>query len=166
MQALHYLGDLPGCAAGISSGSQKKKNRIILKGLVSAVLGPRQLGVPTRGGSEISVHSVRTVSHSTETSVLLKVHFKNAFNSHRRDTMLRQANEHAPEVSRMVAQTNSTLMLIFFGTTRIQFRTGCQQEYVFSRALICLVVESILESFLSEVAVTYLNDSTISSQNP
>ena len=88
---------------------------------VSTLLSPRQLGCAARGGSEIAVHSVRTYLHGNERSVSLKVDFKNAFNSYRPDTMLKEVHAHTPEIYPMVAHAYS---LQYRSSSRIESRTS------------------------------------------
>lgn len=132
----------------------------------AAYLCPRQLGFATRGGAEIAVHSVRTFLHLNEKCTLLKIDFQNAFNSHRRDTMLKEVHERVPEIYPMVAQAYSSPTPISFGDMVINSRTGCQQGDVFSPLLFCLVVQKTLQSLESELAIGFLDDFTLMSGDP
>ena len=137
-----------------------------IRGAAAAYLCPRQLGFATRGGAEIAIHSTRTFLAENNRAMMLKIDFKNAFNSHRRDTMLRQVHERFPEIYPMVSQSYQEPTPISFGNAVIQSRTGCQQGDVFSPLLFCLVVHSTLESLQSEVTLGYLDDFALMDENP
>ncbi|XP_018494587.1 uncharacterized protein LOC108864105 [Galendromus occidentalis] len=132
----------------------------------TAYLCPRQLGFATKGGGEIAVHSIRSYLQMTKKCSLLKVDFQNAFNSHRRDTMLKETHERVPEIYSMVAQTYSEPTPIYFGSRVIESRTGCQQGDVFSPLLFCLVVHRTLRSLESEICIGFLDDFTLVSEDP
>ena len=62
---------------------------------MGSYLAPLQLGYSTALGAEAAVHSSRLyLSNLPPDHVLLKLDFKNAFNSVRRDKMLEAAKEH------------------------------------------------------------------------
>lgn len=137
-----------------------------VRGSAAAYLSPRQLGFGTRGGSEIAVHAARTFLAEHSRAVMVKIDFKNAFNSHRRDTMLKQTHERFPEIYPMVNQAYHRPAPISFGDRVIQSQTGCQQGDVFSPLLFCLVVHGTLERLTSEIAMGYLDDFTLISADP
>lgn len=137
-----------------------------VRGAAASFLFPRQLGFATKGGAEIAVHATRTYLAGNERVAMLKVDFKNAFNSHRRDTMLKLVHEHFPEIYPMVSQTYLQPTPITFGDAVIQSQTGCQQGDVLSPLLFCLVVHSTLESLQSEVALGYLDDFVLMNREP
>ena len=137
-----------------------------VRGSAAAYLCPRQLGFATRGGAEIAIHATRSLLEEKGKAVMLKVDFKNAFNSHRRDTMLKQVHERVPELYAMVSQGYEQPTPIAFGSTEIRSRTGCQQGDVFSPLLFCLTVHGTLESLQSELALGYLDDFTLISEDP
>ena len=61
----------------------------------ATILSPLQLGVGVRGGCEIAIHSVRSIIDSLgadESTCLLKIDFKNAFNLISRQTVLDQVH--------------------------------------------------------------------------
>ena len=89
-----------------------------LKPLLSGLgrhLRPTQLGFGTPGGSKAAVHSARTyISKATEKRVLVKIDMRNAFNSIRRDVLLRVAREQMPTLYPLLWQAYSkpsTLLL-------------------------------------------------------
>ena len=68
-------------------------------GAVADYLAPRQLGVGVRGGAEAAFHAARKfLQASSGDSVLVKVDFKNAFNTLRRDCILETVRDKVPEM--------------------------------------------------------------------
>ena len=64
-------------------------------------LRPTQLGFGTPGGCEAAVHATRRyLSQASEVlpRVLLKVDYKNAFNTLKRDCLLRVVKEEFPQI--------------------------------------------------------------------
>ena len=67
--------------------------------VMGSMLVPLQLGYGTPLGSEAAVHAARQfVACLSQDQVFLKLDFKNAFNSVRRDKVLQSARQHIPEV--------------------------------------------------------------------
>ena len=63
------------------------------------LLVPRQLGYGVKMGAETAVHAARIYLRDLDPSkAVLKLDFRNAFNSIRRDKMLGAVREHAPEL--------------------------------------------------------------------
>ena len=66
---------------------------------MGSMLAPLQLGYGTSLGSEAAVHAARQfVACLSQDQVFLKLDFKNAINSVRRDKVLQSARQHIPEV--------------------------------------------------------------------
>ena len=67
------------------------------------LLAPRQLGYGVKMGAEAAVHAARLYLRDLDPSkAVLKLDFRNAFNSIRRDKMLGAIREHAPELYHFV----------------------------------------------------------------
>ena len=66
---------------------------------MAALLAPHQLGYGVKGGAEAAVHSTRLFLHNLKPQqLLLKLDFKNAFNSLRRDKLLATVQVLAPDL--------------------------------------------------------------------
>ena len=78
---------------------------------------PNQMGVGTPKGGESAVHAVRSYveSDSVQDQVLLKIDFKNAFNSVRRDVVLQLVKEILPEIYPFIHQCYGEKSNLFFG---------------------------------------------------
>jgi hypothetical protein len=63
--------------------------------IVNSYLSPHQLGVATKLGCEAAIHTIRTFVNNDQNrgKVLLKLDFKNAFNSVERDCILKEEEE-------------------------------------------------------------------------
>ena len=72
---------------------------------MSGVLQPFQLGYACRGGAEAEAHAARLfASNLTEESILLKLDFRNAFNTVRRDHMVRCAQKYLPKYDHLISE--------------------------------------------------------------
>ena len=82
-----------------------------LKPLSRAMLHPHQLGVGMQRGAEIGVHVLRRFFYQQQDDqeVICKIDYRNAFNSLRRDVILRVVKEHAPQLYPFVWQSYSHL---------------------------------------------------------
>lgn len=63
-------------------------------------LRPKQMGFNTKGGCEAAVHSTRTYLKDNRNSnnIMLKIDFRNAFNSVERDKMLTEIKDKTPSI--------------------------------------------------------------------
>ena len=125
-------------------------------------LRPTQLGFGTPGGSEAAVHSARTyISKATEKRVLVKIDMRNAFNSIRRDVLLRVAREQMPTLYPLLWQAYSKPSTLFYGETVILSATGLQQGDPVGPALFSLGVDAAANRPEAELNIWYLDDATL-----
>ena len=95
---------------------------------MAELLSPRQLGYGVRGGAEAAVHAGRKYLQDLPSGhVLLKLDFKNAFNSIRRDKMLEAVRDLAPDIYPLVHSTYSAPSSLLWGESTIQSAEGVQQ---------------------------------------
>ena len=91
-------------------------------------LSPLQLGYRTRLGAEAAIHSARTYLRELQPDyVMIKLDFKNAFNSVRRDKVLEATWVHAPELYPYVFSCYSQCSHLFYENTIIPSQEGVQQ---------------------------------------
>ena len=64
---------------------------------MAALLAPRQLGYGVRGGAEAAVHAARLYMQGLQHRCVLKLDFRTAFNTLRRDKMLQAVQSLAPD---------------------------------------------------------------------
>ena len=127
------------------------------------VLRPVQLGYGTKGGCEIAVHATRALleTDDNETRCLLKLDFKNAFNTIRRDKMLEKVREVVPDYLPYVSSTYLKPSTLFCGDDTIPSNSGVQQGDPLGPMLFCLVVDKLAKSLESPLNLWYLDDATL-----
>ena len=135
-----------------------------VQNLSKTTFWPLQLGVGTSKGCEIAAHTIRqyVISDKVYEKVLVKVDFKNAFNSIRRDVFLRRVIQYCPSLYPMVYQCYSKASNLFFGPTYIiKSQEGAQQGDPLGPFLFSLAIMDLNKELESEVNLWYLDDGTI-----
>ena len=127
-------------------------------------LRPVQLGCGTKAGCEAAVHAARTyLSNASESKprILLKMDFRNAFNTLRRDKLLTEIREQCPHLYKFIWQAYSAPSTLFFGRYTLDSATGVQQGDPLGPALFSLAIQSLVTTMSSEVNIWYLDDGSI-----
>ena len=127
-------------------------------------LAPRQLGYGTPMGSEAAVHAARCYLESMSTSsnkLMLKLDFRNAFNSLRRDKMLFSVSELAPTFYQYILSSYGKPSCLYCGDHIIQSAEGVQQGDPVGPLLFCLSIHQLVSKLQSELVLFYLDDGTI-----
>ena len=86
-----------------------------LRERAATLLSPNQLGVGIRGGAEAAVHSARHLSHCTNEEGLIKLDFRNAFNTLKRNAIINSVHDNLPEIEHYVYASNGSTSYLFFG---------------------------------------------------
>lgn len=88
---------------------------------ISNLFKPVQIGFGVKGGCEAILHAVRTFLQKNKNleKILLKIDFKNAFNSIERDEMLKEVKKHTPKLFPFLWQCYHSPSLLFFGNDTI-----------------------------------------------
>ena len=98
------------------------------KELIDQALGPHQVRCGRRGGAEAAVHSARAFLNSRSApTVVVKLDFANAFNSVRRDHMLVQVAQQAPELFNLDEQSYCQPSTLLLSSHVITSASGVQQ---------------------------------------
>ena len=89
---------------------------------MSALLAPTQLGFGVREGVEAAIHAARQYLHLLpQDYAIIKLDFRNAFNSVRRDKMLSAVLDLAPELYQFVYSAYSAPSSLSIGGIRFSF---------------------------------------------
>lgn len=130
---------------------------------IGKYLYPVQLGFGTKQGCEAAVHATRTyVTMSTGTEkVLLKIDFRNAFNSIERDVMLHEVKKKTPSLYHYFWQCYRNSSLLFYGEESILSEIGAQQGDPTGPLLFSLTIQPMIEKLMSDLNVWYLDDGSI-----
>ena len=124
---------------------------------------PLQMGVGTPKGCEAAVHTVRAYveSDSVQDQVLLKIDFKNAFNSVHRDVVLKLIKEKVPQLYGFVYQCYEESSFLFFGDDTLDSSEGVQQGDPLGPFLFSLAIMDIVNKMKSDLNIWYLDNGTI-----
>ena len=128
---------------------------------MAALLAPRQLGYGVRGGAEAAVHAARLYLQDLQHRCVLKLDFRNAFNTLRRDKMLQAVQNFAPDLLPFVHLSYSSSSSLFWSDKIIQSAEGVQQGDPLGPLLFCLTIHPLVSQLKSELCVWYLDDGTI-----
>ncbi len=132
-----------------------------VKDEMTALLAPRQLEYGVRGGAEAAVHTDRLYLQDLQHQCILKLDFKNAFNTLRRDKMLQAVQNFAPDLLPFVHSSYSSSSSLFWSDKTIQSTEGVQQGDPLGPLLFCLTIHPLMSQLKSELCVWYLDDGTI-----
>ena len=126
------------------------------------LLAPRQLGYGVRRVAEAAVHAARLYLHDLDPSkAVLKLDFKNAFNTIRRDKMLEAVQKLAPGLFPFVHSAYSSTSTLFWADNTLQSAEGVQQGDPLGPLLFCLTIHELGSQLESELCLFYLDDGTL-----
>ena len=128
---------------------------------MAALLAPHQLGYGVRGGAEAAVHAARLYVRDLKQCCILKLDFKNAFNTLRRDKMLQAVQTFIPVLLPFVHSSYSAPSSLCWGDKIIQSMEGVQQGDPLGPLLFCLTIHPLVSLLKSELSIWYLDDGTI-----
>jgi hypothetical protein len=133
------------------------------RNIVNSYLSPHQLGVATKLGCEAAIHTTRTFVNNDQNrgKVLLKLDFKNAFNSVERDCILKEVQFHTPLLYPYLYQCYRNPSTLFFGNHLISSSVGAQQGDPCGPMIFSLAIRPIILSLDSQVNIWYLDDGTL-----
>jgi len=130
-----------------------------VKNASASLLAPRQLGFGVSGGAEAAIRAARRFLDNMQPEKLfIKIDFRNAFNTLRRDAILEAIEKHFPELLPYTTLTIGSSSELQFGEFVISSEEGAQQGDPLGPLYVCLVFKELLESLESELVLGYLDD--------
>ncbi|XP_055353423.1 uncharacterized protein LOC129599259 [Paramacrobiotus metropolitanus] len=132
----------------------------------AAMFSPVQLGFGIRGGAEAAVHAVRSYIETTHTEarVVVKLDFRNAFNTLRRDTLLTAVHANFPACYRYIWQSYRYPSYLSCGPSQLSSETGVQQGDPYGPLGYGLGTLPLFENLDCDIAVGFLDDVTLAGQ--
>ena len=125
----------------------------------AALLAPRQLGFGITKGAEAAVRAARRyVDNMQQGQLFLKIDFRNAFNTLRRDSILEAVARYFPELLPFTLSTTGHTSNLQFGDYLLHSAEGAQQGDPLGPLYFCLAFKELLESVRSELVLGYLDD--------
>ena len=128
----------------------------------ATLLAPRQMGFGVKGGAEAAAHAARRYIQSIKPEhIIVKLDFKNAFNTLHRDVILEEVGNFFPEIYPFTWATYSTETKLSFGDFTVSSEEGAQQGDPLSPLYFCLAIRKLLQDVKSEFVVAFLDDLTL-----
>ena len=125
---------------------------------------PNQVGVSMPKGAEGAVHALRAYieNPAIQDKVVLKIDFKNAYNTIRRDVMLNKIKKKLPKIYNYVYQCYSRPSNLFYDKEILQSCEGVHQGDPIGGLLFSVgIQEDLVKNIESELNCWYLDDGTI-----
>ena len=118
-------------------------------------MSPLQVGVGVKWGMEAAVHSTRTyLEHQHQSpKAVVKLDFKNAFNTVRRDVILKAVHDATPDCYAYVHSAYSAASHLFIGSEIISSEEGVQQGDPLGPMLFCMAVHPLLTACKTELKI-------------
>jgi hypothetical protein len=133
------------------------------RNIVNSYLSPHQLGAATKLGCEAAIYTTRTFVNNDQnrSKVVLKLDFKNAFNSVERDCILKEVQCHTTLLYPYLYQCYRNPSTLFFGDHLISSSVGAQQGDPCGPMIFSLAIQPIILSLDSQMNIWYLDDGTL-----
>ena len=129
---------------------------------MGSLLRPLQLGFGTSKGADSVVHAGRSYLNGMGSGhALLKINFRNAFNSIRRDLMLHAILDKAPQLLPLAFSAYRYSSFLFHGGNVISSAEGVQQGDPLGPLLFCLSIHDLISGLSSVFRAFYLDDGTL-----
>jgi hypothetical protein len=132
---------------------------------LSSLLVPLQLGCGARAGLDAAIHSTRDKLYSdVESGIFLKLDFRNAFNTIRRDHIADCLQTHVPSLMQLFTACYSEFSYLTFGDKIFFSDEGLQQGDPLAPAYFCVGLHDILCGLITPFKTAYLDDLSLLGQ--
>ena len=139
-----------------------------LSNFSTAFFKPHQLGAGTPSRAEVAAHLIRKYIFNknqhgcnSENEIILKIDFKNAFNSIRRDVVFKEIQKKLPTIYPIFCQAFSCPSILFYGDSFLLSQEGVQQGDPLGPFLFSLAIQNLINECKSELNIWYLDDGTV-----
>ena len=115
-------------------------------------------------GAKATAHAARTyLSCLQPDQLMLKIDFRNAFNTVKRDVMLPAVLQHTPEIHPLVFASYRNPTHLYFGNNVLESPKVCSRETLLVLSCSCSLTihHHLLIHLTSELKVFYLDDGTL-----
>ena len=126
--------------------------------------GNVQVGFVTKRGAELAAHSFRNLierDDNPKCTVLLKLDFKNAFNSLNRKTMLNHVYLNRPELYNYTHCAYGKPSYLFYASSVIMSEDGTQQSDHEAPPLFAETIQTLVKQLESKINIWYLDDENL-----
>lgn len=120
-----------------------------------------QYGAGARNGAETVIHRVRSFLSSSDDTCLVKIDFKNAFNTIRRDCFLEHVAVSLPRAYNFVHSAYGLPSLLINKSNIIYSSEGVQQGDPMGPLLFCLALRSLTSKLSTPLNLWYMDDGTL-----
>ena len=120
--------------------------------------GNEQVRYGTKRGAEIAAHSFRNLierDDNPKCSVLLKLDFKNVFNSLNRETMLNHVYSNCTDLYNYTHCAYSKISYLFYGSSVISSEDGTQQGDPEALPLFAETIQTIVKQLEPKINIWY-----------
>ena len=130
-------------------------------------LWPAQVGVAVKAGGEAAVHALRAWvgrHAASNNSVVVKVDFRNAFNTVSRDVVLREVRQHFPALARWATWCYQAASTLQFGSATLSSTSGVQQGDPLGPLLFAAALQPVAAALRNgpvDFSVFYLDDGVL-----
>lgn len=126
------------------------------------LLAPTQLSYWVRRGAEAAVHAARRLLQKLQQDqVLVKLDFRNAFNSVRRKKMSQAVNDLAPSLLPFAHSSYRSSCSLFVGNRILESLEGVQQGETLWVHFFCLFIHHLTTQLMSAFRMFYLGDGSL-----
>ena len=120
-----------------------------------------QFGIGVRSGCEVAVHLTRQFFDDKRCNTILKIDYKNAFNSLHRHQIINTVAKNLPLAYNYTSSSYRDRSFLCYKNSIVSSEEGIQQGDPLGPLLFCASIQPIISSVKSELNCWYMDDGTI-----